>query len=67
MIVFKKINGGKNEEVFLDGKHIGTIKKVKDGWSYFSEIQKTNGPVFKKRSICKKSLTWPFRPFYSKS
>lgn len=45
--------------VLYDGKPVGTIKKVKGGWSYFSKIRTKNDdrPAFKKLSICKKSLT----------
>jgi len=42
--------------VYLDGKHIGNILKVKDGFQYFPKGKKTGGEVFPTLEEVKRSL-----------
>jgi hypothetical protein len=45
-----------NVDVFLDGKKIGTIKEVKDGFQFYPNGQKIGGAVFPTLQACKNSL-----------
>lgn len=43
-------------KVKLDGRHVGEIRKVKDGFQYYPKGQKTGGVVFSKVSEVQNSL-----------
>jgi len=47
-------------KVFLDGKTVGTIKRVGDdrgyGWRYFAKGSKVPGEPFPTVALCKRSL-----------
>lgn len=47
-----------SSEVYLDKKHVGTIKKSDEGWQYTPKGQKTGGDYFNTRSECKHSLEY---------
>ena len=49
-------NSPTDTTVFLDGKEVGRIHKVGNGWSYFPKGQKKGGEVFKSLAACKFSL-----------
>ncbi len=48
-------------KVKLEGKHVGAIRKVKDGYQYYSNGEKTGGAVYAKISEVQNSLL-PTRP-----
>lgn len=56
MITFKWMDVGNHRAVFLDGKRVGTIKRVNGGWQYFPKGQKYGGEIFKNISECEESL-----------
>ena len=43
-------------KVTRDGKHVGDIKAVKGGWSYFPKGSKSHGDVFPCQLGCMRSL-----------
>lgn len=46
----------KDNDVFLGKKHVGTIKKVKNGFQYVPVGQPQGGTVFKTIDLVKRSL-----------
>ena len=46
----------KGDDVFVDDRHVGTIKKVKNGFQYVPKGQPQGGTVFKTVKLVKQSL-----------
>lgn len=46
-------------KVKLDGKYIGDIKEVANGFQYFPKGKKVGGEVFHTLALCKESLECP--------
>ncbi len=45
-------------QVRVNGRLVGTIKEVKDGWQYYHNDSKTGGTVYLSLAQCKYSLRW---------
>jgi hypothetical protein len=57
MITFKWKMVGVKEDVYLEGKLVGQIRYVKEGWQYFPKGSRKGGEVFSNLSDCEKSLS----------
>lgn len=56
MIAYKWKGVGVSEQVFLDGKFVGIIKRNGTGWQYCPKGSEIGGEIFDKISDCEDSL-----------